>query len=154
MVLPVLATIGDVVVHQHRQLTGAARRGWHRARPSTIAPALFLRNLGTSAVRAIPAVAIGAIGVVADHAVSDTASAEVWHNLAVRLTGVSIALVLLLPARHGGRTFRSDLGITEAASWVMEGRTRPGSRVAALWVTSAAVVAFGAWLHPELWPLG
>ncbi len=38
VVLPVLATIGDVVVHQHRQLTGAARRGWHRARPSTIAP--------------------------------------------------------------------------------------------------------------------
>ncbi len=153
VVLPAFATIGDLVVHQHRQLTGATRRGWHRARPSTIAPALFLRNLGTAAVRAVPAIAIGAIAVVADHAVADTASGEVWRNLAVRLSGVAIALVLLVPARHGGRTFRSDLGITEVASWVMEGKTRPGTRVAALWVVSAAAFAFGAWLHPELWPL-
>ena len=77
----------------------------------------------------------------------------VWRDWAIRLCGVAMALVLLVPARHGGRTFRSDPGITRWATWAMEGRERPGSRTATIWVVAVFGLALGAWLHPELWPL-
>lgn len=152
--LPGLATVGDLVVHRHRQRTGADHRSWHRARPATIAPALFARNLGTSAVRSVPAIAIAAIGFVAAQVLEQGTTAVIWRDLAVRSTGIAIALVLLVPARHGGRSFRCDLGITEVAGWAMERRTTPGMRTVVVWVISAAALAFGAWLHPEMWPLG
>jgi hypothetical protein len=153
LLLPAAATVGDVEVHRYRQSIGAERRGWHRAATSTVVPLLALRNLGVSLVRAVPAVAIGAIGVVAEHAIAGSAIRGVWRDWSIRLCGVAMALVLLIPARHGGRTFRSDSGITHWAEWAMEGRPRPGSRTATIWVVAVFGLALGAWLHPELWPL-
>ena len=153
LLLPAAATVGDVEVHRYRQAIGAERRGWHRAAPSTVVPLLFLRNLGVALVRALPAIAIGAIGVVAERAIAGSSIRGFWRDWSIRLCGVSMALVLLIPARHGGRTFRSDPGITRWSAWAMEGRERPGTRTATIWVIAVFGLALGAWLHPELWPL-
>lgn len=153
VVLPVLATQGDLAVHRHRRRIGAQRRKWHDARPVVVGPVRFVRNVALSAARALPAMALAAIGVATERVFLEAAFDPIYRDLVIRSTGAAMALVLLVPARHGGRGFRTDLGITTIASWVMEGRRRPGSRTFVLWVLAVAAAAFGAWLSPELWPL-
>lgn len=153
VVLPIAATVGDVEVHRHRQSIGAERRGWHRAPSSTVVPLMLLRNVVMGLVRAVPTIAIGAIGVAAERAIAGSAIRGMWRNATIRLCGAAMALVLLIPARHGGRSFRSDQGITRWASWAMEGRERPGNRAMTLWVVALFGLALGAWLRPDLWPL-
>jgi hypothetical protein len=153
IVLPVSATLGDLEVHRHRRRIGAQRRKWHDARDSVVGPVRYVRNLLVGAARALPAVALVAIGFAGERVLDDATIEPIYRDLAIRLTGVASALVLLVPARHGGRGFRTDLGITAWASGAMEGRRRPGTRTFVVWVVAVGAAAFGAWLSPELWPL-
>ena len=153
VLLPALATMGDLEVHHHRRRIGAQRRKWHDARVEVVAPVRYARNLLLSAARALPAVAIAAIGYATERVFVDEAFAPIYRDLTIRTTGVAMALVLLVPARHGNRGFRTGLGITAAAERVMEGERRPGTRTFVVWVVAVAAVAFGALLGPELWPL-
>jgi serine/threonine protein kinase len=153
IVLPLLATRGDLEVHRHRRRIGAQRRKWHDARPAIVGPVRFVRNVVMGAARALPAVALAAIGFATERVFSDTTFDPLWRDLVIRSTGVAMALVLLVPARHPGRGYRTDLGITSWAGAVMEGRRRPGTRAFVVWVIALAATAFGAWLGPELWPL-
>ncbi len=153
VVLPVSATLGDLEVHRYRRRIGAQRRKWHDARDSVVGPVRYVRNLLVGAARALPAVALVAIGFAGVRVLDDATIEPIYRDLTIRLTGVATASVLLVPARHAGRGFRTDLGITAWASWAMEGRRRPGTRTFVLWVVAVAAAAFGAWLSPELWPL-
>lgn len=152
VVLPGLASVGDVVVHRYRRRTGAGTRRWHSAGVGVVAPVRFVRNLVVAMARALPAVAVGAIGYATERVIVDAASGSFARDLTVRVTGVAVMAVLLLPARHGGRGFRTDQGITACAEWAMERRDRPGVRAVVVWVICLAGVAFGAWLRPDLWP--
>ena len=151
--LPLLATAGDLAVHRNRQLTWSELRRWHRAPPTSVAPILFIRNVAVGVFRAVPALAIGAVGVLVARSIGAAGTVNAWQDFAVRLTGVATMLCLVVPARNGGRTFRSGLGLDRVAAWAMEGRTKPRGRTVAVWAVLVFLVALGAWLHPELWPL-
>lgn len=151
--LPGLATLGDLEVHRHRRSIGAQQRRWHDLRSSVVGPVRYLRNLLVGVARALPALALAAIGFASDRVLADAAVQGGFRYLVIRLTGAAMALVLVVPARHGGRGFRTDLGLTVWADWALEGRRRPGTRVFVIWVVALAGAAFGAWLSPELWPL-
>ncbi len=153
VVVPLLATLGDLEVHDHRRRTGAQRRRWHDARPAVVGPVRYVRNLLVSAARALPAVAIVAIGFAVETVTRDAVFEPALRELVIRTTGVAMALVLLVPIRHASRGFRTDLGITAVARRVMEGRRRPGTRAFVLWVLAVAACALGALLGAELWPL-
>ncbi len=153
VILPMVATWGDVVVHSHRQRTGAQRRRWHAWSVNAIMPVRIVRNVCVALLRAVPSIGVVAIGFVAQRSLSDSNSVQLWTNMVVRVTGTCAALLLLIPARGGGRTFRSDLGITEWARWLMEGKRRPGVRAGVIWVFAVASVAISALLAPDFWPL-
>lgn len=152
VVLPLLATVGDLQAHRHRRRTGSARRRWDDARPTTVAPVRFVRNLAIALVRSLPAIAVAAIGYATVQVLTDGGIVSTARDLTIRVTGIVMSLVLLLPARHGGRGFRTDLGITAGAGWVMEHRTRPGVRTFVIWIVAVAVTAFGMLFDPEMWP--
>lgn len=154
VVLPAVATSGDLVVHRHRQASGATRRSWHRAEPNVVAPALMARNVIVSVVRSIPAIAIVAVGVLVAGSLGSDPGMARWHDLAVRVAGLGAGLSLVIPARRGGRSFRSEMGLDLLTAWAMEGRNRPGTRIATVVFISVFLVALGLWLQPDLWPLG
>ena len=151
--LPLLATAGDLVVHRNRQSTWSDLRRWHRAAPRSVAPILFIGNVAVGVIRAVPALAVGAVGVLVARSIGNADTANAWRDFAVRLTGVAAMLCLVVPARNGGRTFRSGLGLDQFAAWAMEGQTKPRGRTVAVWTVLVFLIALGAWLHPELWPL-
>ena len=153
VVIPWLATVGDLAAHRHRQRIGAQRRRWHDAGAGIVAPVRFARNVVVGLLRALPAAGLALVGVAVDRAIVHQGSATAFRDLTIRLTGVAMGLVLILPAREAGRSFRTDLGATVVADRLMEGRRRPGWRTVVFWVVMVAVVAFAAWLDPELWPL-
>lgn len=153
VLLPFVATWGDVIVHSHRQRTGAQRRRWHAWSVNAIVPIRVLRNMCVALLRAMPSIGVVAIGFVAERAILDSGAQRLWPDLVVRVTGMFAALLLLVPARGGGRTFRSDLGITRWAQWLMEGKTRPGTRTGVIWVFAVASVAISALFAPDFWPL-
>lgn len=152
VILPLLATVGDLQVHRHRRRAGIGRRRWQDARSATVAPVRFIRNLAVALLRSLPAIAVAAIGYATVQVFTDSGVNSTARDLTIRVTGVMMSLVLLLPARHGGRGFRTDLGITAGAEWVMEHRTRPGVRTFAVWIVAVAVTAFGILFDPEMWP--
>lgn len=151
-ILPAFATLGDVEVHRYRQRIGGRRRRWHEARVSVVVPVRFVRNLVVAMARALPGVAVAAIGVATNQVFAEGPAGDLARDVTIRVTGVVTALVLLVPARHGGRGYRTDLGISTWCDRVMEGRERPGSKTLVFWVLAVAAVALGAWLDPELWP--
>ncbi len=152
-ILPALATAGDLAVHRHRQKIGAQQRRWHDASSGVVSPVRFVRNVAVGALRAVPAMALAAVGVAAESVLTSASARPLFRDWVIRLCGIAVAAVLLVPARNGGRSFRTDLGSTAWATWAMEQRRRPGWRAVTIWVVALAIAAFGAWLDPELWPL-
>ncbi len=152
--LPALATVGDIVVHRYRSDIGADVKAWHRVDARAAAPAFFLRNVLTSILRAIPALLLGAVAIGVAALIGSPEPGSGWRDLVIRLGGVGAVLCLLLPARHGGRAFRSGTGINRVVTEFVDDRGHLGTRGWVLLVVSVALTAFGLWLHPELWPLG
>jgi serine/threonine-protein kinase len=152
--LPALATVGDIVVHRYRSDIGADVKAWHRVDARAAAPAFFLRNVLTSILRAIPALLLGAVAVGVAALIGSPEPSSGWRDLVIRLGGIGAVLCLLLPARHGGRGFRSGTGINHLVTEFVDEQGRLISRGWVLMVVSVALTAFGLWLHPELWPLG
>ena len=152
--LPALATVGDIVVHHYRSDIGADVKAWHRVDARAAAPAFFLRNVLTSILRAIPALLLGAVAIGVAALIGSPEPGSGWRDLVIRLGGVGAVLCLLLPARHGGRAFRSGTGINRVVTEFVDDRGHLATRGWVLLVVSVALTAFGLWLHPELWPLG
>ena len=154
VVLPMPATLGDMVAHRYRSDVGAAVRAWHRADARTVAPVFYVRNLLAGLLRSAPGLALGAVAVVVAAAVGDPHVDSGWRDLVVRLGGVGTVLCLLLPARSGGRRFRTGTGIDHLVADLVDvrGHLRPHGWVVAI-VSVARSAALGLWLHPELWPL-
>lgn len=152
--LPALATVGDVVVHRYRSDIGADVKAWHRVDARAAAPAFFLRNVLTSILRAIPALLLGAVAIGVAALIGSPDPASGWRDLVIRLGGVGAVLCLLVPARHGGRAFRTGTGINRVVTEFVDDRGRLDTRGWVLLVVAVALTAFGLWLHPELWPLG
>jgi hypothetical protein len=152
--LPALATVGDVVVHRYRSDIGADVKAWHRVDARAAAPAFFLRNVLTSILRAIPALLLGAVAIGVAALIGSPDPGSGWRDLVIRLGGVGAVLCLLVPARHGGRAFRSGTGINRVVTEFVDDRGRLDTRGWVLLVVAVALTAFGLWLHPELWPLG
>lgn len=151
--VPALATFGDL-----EQTRGTGGSGMHRGRlarsgPWVFLPVRFVRNLAVGLARSIAAVAVAAIGIATVQVLVDAAVGSAIRDFAVRCTGIAMALVLLLPIRHAGRGFRTEVGIDAAVAHVMTGSSRVTSGVAVVWVVSVAVTAVAVWLRPELWPL-
>lgn len=151
--VPALATFGDL-----EQTRGTGGSGMHRGRlarsgPWVFLPVRFVRNLAVGLARSIAAVAVAAIGIATVQVLVDAAVGSAIRDFAVRCTGIAMALVLLLPIRHAGRGFRTEVGIDAAVARVMTGSSRVTSGVAVVWVVSVAVTAVAVWLRPELWPL-
>jgi hypothetical protein len=154
VVLPALATVGDVVVHRYRSEIGADVKAWHRVDARAAAPAFFLRNVLTSILRAIPALLLGAVAIGVAALIGSPDPGSGWRDLVIRLGGVGAVLCLLVPARHGGRAFRTGTGINRVVTEFVDDRGRLDTRGWVLLVVAVALTAFGLWLHPELWPLG
>jgi hypothetical protein len=152
--LPALATVGDIVVHRYRSDVGADVKAWHRVDARAAAPAFFLRDVLTSILRAIPALLLGAVAIGVAALIGSPEPGSGWRDLVIRLGGVGAVLCLLLPARHGGRAFRSGTGINRVITEFVDDRGHLVTRGWVLLVVSVALTAFGLWLHPELWPLG
>lgn len=152
--LPALATVGDVVVHRYRSDIGADVKAWHRVDARAAAPAFFLRNVLTSILRAIPALLLGAVAIGVAALIGSPDPGSGWRDLVIRLGGVGAVLCLLVPARHGGRAFRTGTGINRVVTEFVDDRGRLDTRGWVLLVVAVALTAFGLWLHPELWPLG
>jgi hypothetical protein len=152
--LPALATVGDIVVHRYRSDIGADVKAWHRVDARAAAPAFFLRNVLTSIMRAIPALLLGAVAVGVAALVGSPEPSSGWRDLVIRLGGIGAVLCLLLPARNGGRGFRSGTGINHLVTEFVDEQGHLVSRGWVLMVVSVALTAFGLWLHTELWPLG
>lgn len=147
--IPALATYGDLVVSRHRAHHAALRRRWDDMSPMVFLPARFARNLVVGAARSIPAVAVAAIGVATHDVLADGSVGPVVLDMAVRVTGIAMALVLVLPLRDSGRGFRASIGIDACVT-----RAGDASRTAVVWVVAVALTAVAALLRPEMWPLG
>ncbi|MBS1847421.1 MAG: protein kinase, partial [Actinobacteria bacterium] len=113
--LPWLATLGDIEVHRHRRRSGQRQTRWHHAPMSVVAPVRFARNVVIGLLRALPAVALGAIGYAVTQGIVSTSGNPIaveTRDLVIRITGVAMGLVLVVPIRHTGRGFRADEGLS------------------------------------------
>lgn len=151
VVAPLLATWGDLVVHDHRRRSGQSWRRWHQWSPSAVAPVRALRNVGASVVRAVPAIAVAAVTVVAGVLTRDP-GLHVAHDALVRIGGALAAALVLWPLARGMARFRSGIGIDRGLTWFMDGRGRLLQAGWILWVVAVGLTAAGLWLSPEVWP--
>ena len=153
VLLPALATAGDVTLHRHRLWHGQAATWFETSSEAVVIPLRFLANVATSLVRAVPALAAGAVALGGWSLLHGAKVAAPVDELALRLSGFIVAGVLLYPLGSGSRRFRTNLG-TEA---VVEAVTTEGGRLdlrgVILLVLCIAAVAGALWLHPDAFPI-
>ncbi len=153
VVLPVLATVGDVVAHRHRQSVGLARRAWQRATPGAVVPLHLVRNVLMSAMRSVPAYALGALALLGAHLAGGNASLGFVRSAVLRVGGALVAAMVVIPARADARGFRSGTGLQHVLSGLLTEDGRVGVRGWAVVLTCGAAAAGGLWLRPDIWPL-
>ncbi len=153
VLLPALATVGDVVVHRHRLIHGQAASWFERAGEGVVVPVRFLANVLTSLFRAVPALAAGGVAIGAWSLLHGADVPAAADELALRLCGVLVAAVLLYPLSGGSRRFRTDLGLQAVVDGCTDGDGRLDLRGFVLLVLCIAVVAAALWLHPDPFPI-
>jgi hypothetical protein len=151
--LPLLATLGDLVVHDHRLRTGQASRRWHQWPHSTVAPLRAVRNLGVALGWAVPGLAMAGVTIVAG-VLTDSPRWSTLHDVLVRVGGALAGCLLLWACAKGGPTFQSGLGVDRAAGRFVDQRGKLLQAGWVLWIVAIGVTAFGLWLSPEVWPFG
>lgn len=149
--LPVLATWGDVIVHEYRLDHGDAFGWWQRLPAGGVAPVLALRNIGLSILRAIPALLLLIVTVAAGW-LARSQHVMTLHDLVVRAGGGVAGLVVVVTGAHGSPRFRTSVAVDRVVQSVTDERGRPLIGAWVLWIAVAAIGAFGLWLTPELWP--
>lgn len=152
VVLPWLATTGDMVIHRSRLAAGAAERRWHHARASSVAPVHVARNLVLSIMRAIPALALGGL-VVLVASLADHPSTSLLRDWVIRVGGAAATCAVVVPARNDGRGFRTGTGLDALASRFLDVKGRLNLGGWALVIVCVSLSAAGWLLAPELWPL-
>jgi hypothetical protein len=151
--LPALATLGDSVAHRLRAEHGVAS-GWaeRRLAPGALAPARFVRNVVSSALRATPMIGVGAILLAGWYALDRLDVPQSLLDLTLRGIGVLVVGVTVVTQRDGSARFRTGLGLDELVGrWVPDGRTT--ERLVVLWLVAALVIAGSLWLTPDPFPL-
>jgi len=152
--LPLLATWGDSVVHHARQQAGTAHGWLERAAPAgAAAPVRLVGNVVVSVVRAVPTVALagGLLGLW--YGLRHLHVAVTITDLVLRLIGLLVTALLVLPARRGSPRFRTGVAIDDATGRLLEPGGRLGQRAVVLWLVAAFFTAGGLWLSPDVWPL-
>ncbi len=151
--LPMLATAGDLARHRRRWSAGMAGGGLDRLSPgAAIAPRL-VGNVVVSLLRALPALALLAVLIGCWYPVHDAERLVTAADWFLRLSGVAVALVLVVPALRGSDRFASGTAVDHLHARVAP----PGARLSqagwVLWVVCLGLVALGLSFNPEVWPL-
>ncbi|MCU1454038.1 MAG: hypothetical protein JWN46_2184, partial [Acidimicrobiales bacterium] len=154
IVLPVLATWGDSLLHGARRDAGLGGRWIDRATaPAAMAPPRFVRNVVVSVVRSAPVLAVGAVLIGGWYGLVHLSSPTPVLDLALRAIGAVVALGLVVPAGRGSPRFRTGLAVDHLLGRLVDPAGRVGQRGLVLLVGAAFFVAAGLWLSPEVWPL-
>ena len=153
VILPLLATDGDLALHRHRRTWGGAANWFQRRGELFAAAPRFVRNVVVSFVRALPTLIL--LGVLVAcwyqiHSHARLAQTAMWF---LRLSGVAVGLLLVVPAMRGSRRFNTGVAID-----AIHLRLAPsGSRLIAtgwlLWLVAILLIAAGAAFSPDVWPL-
>lgn len=151
--LPALATVGDDVVHRHRQAAGQAWRRWHRWPPGLVLPLRAVRNVGVSVLRSVPALAFGAVVVGSAALLDHTDVSSLLRSTVVRVGGALLGFGLVWPATSAGVNFRSGLGVDRGVDEFLDPDGRYAVAGWALLLICGAITAASLWLTPEIWPL-
>lgn len=151
--LPALATYGDLNALRDRRARGGGATWMDRRGPMAAALPRFIRNLGFSAVRAVPALALLAVLIGCWYPVHNSARLATAADLFLRLSGVAVALVLLLPSTRGSARFASGLGLDHLHSRLVPAGHRPTRTTWGLWGVCLGLTAAGLAFAPEVWPL-
>lgn len=153
VVLPVLASIGDLRARRHRIDLGVAS-GWAQtsAPPAVVAPTRFVRNVVVSVVRCSPVLGVGAVLLGLWYLLGETSISTGVLDVLLRLIGGGTAGALLAASAQGSARFRSGLGLD-----VIVDRAAPGGRtdqrLVVGWIVVAALVCAALWLDPSPFPL-
>ncbi len=151
--LPVLATAGDVARHRRRWSTGMAAGWLDRLSPGAATGPRFVANVVVSVVRAVPALSLLAVLVGCWYPVHDAEGLVAAADWFLRLSGVAVALVLVVPALRGSERFATGTAIDHLHLRLVPigGRLRQVGWL--LWLVCLALVAVGLFFRPEVWPL-
>jgi len=154
VVLPLLATWGNSVVHRFRRESGTASRWIERATPPVAAaPIRFVGNVVVSIVRALPVVALAGALLGLWYGLDHLNVPQTALDGVLRVIGLLTTAMLVVPARIGSSRFRSGVAIDDAVSRLVTPSGRLGQRGLVLWIVAGAAVAGAFWLTPEVWPL-
>ncbi|MDQ6697461.1 MAG: protein kinase [Actinomycetota bacterium] len=154
IILPLLATWGDSVVHRFRRESGTAQRWIERATPpAAAAPVRFVGNVVVSALRSLPIVALTGALVGLWYGLDRLGVSQTGLDGVLRAIGLLTTTLLVVPARIGSPRFRTGVAIDDAVSRLVTPGGRLGQRGAVLWILAAAAIAGAVWLTPEVWPL-
>ncbi len=154
VVLPLVATWGDSVVHRFRRNSGTAQRWIERATPpAAAAPVRFVGNLVMSILRSLPVVALTAALLGLWYGLDHLHVPQLLVDTVLRVIGLLAAAILVVPARAGSPRFRTGVAIEDAVSRLLGPSGRLGQRGVVLWIVAAAAVAGSLWFTPEVWPL-
>jgi serine/threonine protein kinase len=154
VVLPLLATWGDSVVHRFRRESGTALRWIERATPpAAAAPVRFVGNVVVSIVRALPVAALAGALLGLWYGLDHLNLPQIALDGVLRAVGLLTTAMLVVPARTGSSRFRSGVAIDDAVSRLVTPSGRLGQRGLVLWIVAGAAVAGAFWLTPEVWPL-
>ncbi len=155
VVLPLLATWGDSVVHRFRRDSGTAQRWVERATPpAAAAPVRLVGNVMMSILRSLPVATLTA------------ALLGLWYGLdhlpgvpqpaldaVLRGIGLLVSALLVLPAGRGSPRFRTGIAVDEVVTRLVSPAGRLVQTGVVVWVIAVAAVAGSFWLTPEVWPL-
>ncbi|MEJ7583649.1 MAG: protein kinase [Acidimicrobiales bacterium] len=144
--LPTLATYGDLSVRR-------AASWAHRRRPGAAPVTRFAANLGLSVLRAVPALCLLAVLVGCWYQVPDRPSLVTASDVFLRLSGVAVGLVLVVPTMRGSSRFATGAGLDGLHHRLVPTGHRPGQGAWILWILCLGLIAAGLAFAPEVWPL-
>jgi hypothetical protein len=154
VVLPVLATWGDSIVHRFRRESGTAQRWIERATPpAAAAPVRFVGNLVVSIVRSLPVAALTGVLVGVWYGLEHLHVPQAVLDALLRTIGLVSTALLVLPARSGSPRFRTGVAVEDAVSRLVTPAGRLRQRGVVLWIVAVAALAGSFFLTPEVWPL-
>lgn len=154
VLLPVMATAGDVAHHRYRQQAGQAATRFQRAGSGAVVPVRFVRNVPVSVGRALPALGILALMIGIYWLVDSLDVNALAGQVVLRATGAGVALLLCLPAGSGTSRFRTGAALDALGTRLRRpGGTRFGQAGWAFLIVCTALTAAGLFLRPEAWPI-
>jgi hypothetical protein len=135
-------------------VSGTAERWVDRSlHPTAASPHRFVANVVRSVVRSVPAVALG-VGLIGGwYALDAISDNEALLTGAIRVIGLVVGLVLLIPGARGSRRFLTAPAFDHLVTLVAHRGGRLTQRLLVWWLGCAVVTAFGLWLTADLWPL-